>query len=62
MAYPKLGYEVLTQALDILKEKAGVEKDPKFEGRKLSMIITKTKVIKENPIPTAPDAKKEQIV
>lgn len=46
MAFPKLGYDVLKQAILMLEGKATVEKDPKFEGRKLSMIITKGKVTK----------------
>lgn len=53
MAYPKLGFDVLKQAIVMLEGKALVEKDPKFEGRKLSMIITKGKPVKsenvENP-------------
>lgn len=43
MAYPKLGFDVLNQAIAMLESKALVEKPPKFEGRKLSMIITKGK-------------------
>lgn len=61
MAYPKLGYDVLNQAIKMLEGKALIEKDPKFEGRKLSMIITKGKPIKpeiaENPSAQLIDAK-----
>lgn len=44
MAHPELGYDVLKQAVSMLEGKAMVEKDPKFESRKLSMIITKGKI------------------
>lgn len=43
MAHQELGHKVLQEALAILGEKAGVEREPKFEGRKLSMIVGKTK-------------------
>lgn len=43
MAHQDLGYRVLKEALELLGDKAGVEKDPKMEGRKLSMIVGKTK-------------------
>lgn len=43
MAHQELGHKVLQEALEILGEKAGVEREPKFEGRKLAMIVGKTK-------------------
>lgn len=43
MAHQDLGYRVLKEALTLLGDKAGVERDPKMEGRKLSMIVGKTK-------------------
>lgn len=43
MAHQELGHRVLQKALSLLGEKAGVEREPKFEGRKLSMIVGKTK-------------------
>ncbi len=43
MAHQDLGYRVLQQVLTLLGDKAGVDKDPKMEGRKLSMIVGKTK-------------------
>ncbi len=43
MAHQELGHRVLQEALTLLGDKVGVERDPKFEGRKLSMIVGKTK-------------------
>lgn len=43
MVHQELGHRVLQEALTALEGKAAVERDPKFEGRKLSMIITKVK-------------------
>lgn len=43
MTHQDLGYRVLQEALALLGDKAGVERDPKMEGRKLSMIVGKTK-------------------
>ncbi len=43
MAHQELGHRVLQEALALLGDKAGVEREPKFEGRKLSMIVGKTK-------------------
>ncbi len=43
MAHQELGHRVLQKALDMLGDKAGVERDAKMEGRKLSMIVGKTK-------------------
>ena len=44
MTHQDLGYQVLKEALALLGDKAGVERDPKMEGRKLSMIVGKSKV------------------
>ncbi len=43
MAHQELGHKVLQEALALLGDKAGVERPAKFEGRKLSMIVGKTK-------------------
>ena len=43
MGHPELGRAVLNHALEQLKDQAAVETEPKFEGRKLFMIITKIK-------------------
>jgi len=47
MAHPEVGHKVLNQALSLLGEHAGVEREPKFEGRNLSVIITKIKTKKD---------------
>ena len=43
MAHQDLGYKVLQEAMAFLGDKAGVDRDPKMEGRKLSMIVGKSK-------------------
>lgn len=43
MTHPELGHKVLQEALAGLGEKAVVEREPKFEGRRLSMIVAKSK-------------------
>ncbi len=43
MAHQDLGFKVLQEALNLLGDKAGIDREPKMEGRKLSMIIGKTK-------------------
>lgn len=43
MAHPQLGHAVLQKALDQLGEGAAVEREAKFEGRKLALIITKSR-------------------
>lgn len=43
MAHQEIGYRVLQDALSLLGEKVSVEKEPKMEGRKLSMIVGKGK-------------------
>ncbi len=43
MGHQELGYKVLQQAMDILGDSAGVEREPKMEGRRLSMIVGKSK-------------------
>ncbi len=43
MAHQELGRQVLEKALEVLGDKASVERDPKMEGRKLSMILGKNK-------------------
>ncbi len=41
MAHQEVGYQVLQEALSFLGDKVSVEKEPKMEGRKLSMIVGK---------------------
>jgi len=41
MAHQELGHKVLQEALALLGEGAAIEREPKFEGRRLSMIVTK---------------------
>lgn len=43
MAHQDLGYKVLQEALALLGEGVGIDRDPKMEGRKLSMIVGKNK-------------------
>lgn len=43
MAHQELGYRVLKEVVEKLGDGAAVERDPKMEGRKLSMIVTKVK-------------------
>lgn len=41
MAHPELGHQVIKQALTLLGEGVGVERESRFEGRNLSIIVTK---------------------
>lgn len=41
MAHTEVGHRVLEKALSLLGDKVSVERDPKFEGRKLSIILSK---------------------
>lgn len=43
MAHPEVGHKVLQEALQILGDKVTVEREAKFEGRKLSIILTRNK-------------------
>ncbi|MBI2019752.1 translation initiation factor IF-3 [Candidatus Daviesbacteria bacterium] len=43
MAHQEIGYQVLRDALNLLGDKVAVERDAKMEGRKLSMIVGKSK-------------------
>lgn len=43
MAHPEVGHQVLQEALNLLGDKVAVERESKFEGRKLSMIVGKGK-------------------
>lgn len=43
MAHQELGYKVLQEIVAQLGDGAAIEREPKFEGRKLSMIVTKLK-------------------
>lgn len=41
MTHPELGHQVLQEALNLLGDTAAVEREPRFEGRRLSLILTK---------------------
>ena len=43
MAHQELGHQVLQEALNLLGDKVAVERESKFEGRKLSMIVGRGK-------------------
>lgn len=43
MSHPELGHKVLNQVLQLLGAKITVDREPKFEGRKLSVILGKVK-------------------
>ncbi len=43
MAHPELGRNVLNEALALLGDKVSVEREPKFEGRNLSIILSKSR-------------------
>lgn len=43
MAHPENGHMVLKKTLDFFGEKIAVEREPKFEGRRLSVIISRSK-------------------
>lgn len=47
MAHQELGYDVLKQVFSLLGDKVATERDPRFEGRNLSVIITKIKGAKK---------------
>ncbi|MFH1535904.1 MAG: translation initiation factor IF-3 [Patescibacteria group bacterium] len=46
MAHPEIGHRVLQETINRLGDKVAVEREPKFEGRKLSMIVTGSKGVK----------------
>lgn len=48
MGHPELGHEVLNKALSFFGDRAGVDREPKFEGRKLTVIIGKSKGTKND--------------
>lgn len=48
MTHPELGYKVIEEALSRLGDNVAVEREPKFEGRRLTLTITKSKGIKTN--------------
>ncbi len=43
MAHPELGRNVLNEALALLGDKVSIEREPKFEGRNLSIILSKSR-------------------
>ena len=50
MAHPELGHQLLQRALQQFEGRVEMESEPRFEGRKLSVIITKGKNIKKEEI------------
>lgn len=50
MVYPQLGFKVLAEVTKTLGDKIIVEREPKWEGRKLALIITKGKAKKEEEV------------
>lgn len=48
LGHRELGYKVLNEALAILGERVSADREPKFEGRKLSVVLTKTKGVKKD--------------
>ena len=59
MAHKELGLQVLQEALNLLGDKVAVDRESKFEGRKLSMIVGKGRTGK-NEIQHA-EAEKQEI-
>lgn len=47
MAHPEVGHKVIQQTLALLGDQVGVEREPRFEGRNLSIIVTKIRGGKE---------------
>jgi len=43
MTHPELGHNVLKEALALLGDKVSVEREPRFEGRNLSIILSKSR-------------------
>lgn len=50
MAHPELGHAVLNQLIVLLGEGISIEKEAKFEGRNLSLILTKNRSVKPKVI------------
>ncbi|KKQ65292.1 MAG: Translation initiation factor IF-3 [Candidatus Daviesbacteria bacterium GW2011_GWA2_38_24] len=48
MANPGLGHRILEKAFAILGDKVGIERDVKFEGRSLTVILGKNKGVKKD--------------
>lgn len=49
MAHPENGRAVLNQTINLLGEGVGIEREAKFEGRNLSIIVTKNRGVKAQP-------------
>lgn len=49
MAHPENGRAVLNQTISFLGEGVGIEREAKFEGRNLSIIVTKNRGVKAQP-------------
>lgn len=56
MAHPEVGRQVLQEALNLLGDNVVIDKEAKFEGRKLSMIVGRGK---SNPAQNDNNSKKE---
>ena len=61
MAHQELGHRVLQEALSLLGNNVGVEREPKIEGRKLSMIVGKTKGGVKGDTPSETKPKVEEV-
>lgn len=59
MAHQENGHQVLQEALTLLGDKVTVEREPKFEGRKLSMIVGKGKANKPSEVQNAETENKQ---
>lgn len=46
MAHPEIGHKVLQKALNFFEGNTMVEREPKFEGRRLSVIISRARGVK----------------
>jgi translation initiation factor IF-3 len=57
MGHPELGHAVLKKVMDHFKDTVQVERDPRFEGRNLSIIIGQAKGGNKNA-----EVKNEQVI
>ena len=48
MTHPELGHKVVKEALEKLGDGVTVEREPRFEGRRLTLTVTKSRGVKTN--------------
>lgn len=48
MTHPELGHKVVQEALAKLGDSVAVEREPRFEGRRLTLTVTKSRGVKVN--------------